>query len=121
MYAEQCIQRLEELLRAKFKTSTARLSDVVLALMEPCLHYVMDCTNEFINLKNVDVEQVEYYEMIQLVALLHYSHFTNWNFEITIDQWKERGYAAPELKRLRWLQQNMKIYPATGRGSTTGQ
>ena len=65
-------------------------------------------------LKKLDKEKVEFYKMIQLVALLHYSHFTNWNFEITIKQWSERGYAVPNLEHLCWLQQNMKIYPAIG-------
>jgi len=80
----------------------------------------MKCTNEFINLHELSEETIQYYEMVQLVAFVHYSHFTNWSFEIAIEQWAERGYAVPELTRLHWIQQNMKLYPATARGDMTG-
>ena len=119
-YASQCIERLEELLLSKGRPRGC-IADVLLTCMEPCLRYVMECTNEFIKLQKLDEEEVQYYEMVQVVALLHYSHFTNWNFKITITQWEERGLAVPSLERLRWIQQNMKIYPATGRGNTIGQ
>ena len=109
VYACQCIGRLEELLQARTGSKLPHVSNVVLSLVQPCLQYVMENMNEFINLKSLQHETVEYYEMVQLFALIHYSHFMNWNFEITIRQWTEHGYTIPMLQRIHFLQQNMKI------------
>jgi hypothetical protein len=60
----------------------------------------VECTNEFITLHKLPVQEVEYYEMIQFIAMVHYSHFMNWNFEVSLAQWAECGLAVPTLEQL---------------------
>jgi hypothetical protein len=77
-------------------------------------------TNQAINLHNMDVAPLELYELIQFMAVMLLSHFTNFTFKLVIKDMNEHSFITPTLERLRWIQHNFKLYSPSQRGDMNG-
>jgi hypothetical protein len=94
--------------------------EVVLLFLLPVLDHIRKMTNQAINLHDMGVATLELYELVQFMAVLLLSHFSNFPFHLVIKDMKERNFITPTLERLRWIQLNFKLYSPSQRGDTNG-
>ena len=119
LYARLCIGQLEDELKCNGDTTGTDV-EVVLLFLLPVLELIRKMTNQAINLHNMDVASLELYELVQFVAVMLLSHFSNYAFKLVIKDMNERNFITPTLERLRWIQHNFKLYSPSQRGDTKG-
>jgi hypothetical protein len=118
-YAILCIEQLEDELKCNGYTTGTDV-EVVLLFLLPVLDHIRKMTNQAINLHDMGVATLELYELVQFMAVLLLSHFSNFPFHLVIKDMKERNFITPTLERLRWIQLNFKLYSPSQRGDTNG-
>jgi hypothetical protein len=119
LYAQLCIEQLDSELKCNGYTYGTDV-EVVLLFLLPVLGHIQRMTNQAINLHEFDVAPLELFELVQFMAILLYSHFSNFSFKLVVEDMKTRNLITPTLERLRWIQYNFKLYSPSQRGDLSG-
>jgi hypothetical protein len=119
LYAQLCIEQLDYELKCNGYANETDV-EVVLLFLLPVLGHIQRMTNQAINLHELDVDPLELFELVQFMAILLLSHYSNFSFKLVIEDMKERNLITPTLERLRWIQHNFKLYSPSQRGDVSG-
>lgn len=95
--------------------------EVVLLFLLPVLGHIQRMTNQAINLHEFDVAPLELFELVQFMAILLFSHFSNFSCKLVVEDMKTRNLITPTLEWLWWIQYyNFKLYLPSQRGDLSG-